>query len=237
MKRKNVERKSNKAFIVAHRGGAETKALENTIEAFKKAFKDAADAIEGDFHLTKDEVIVCSHDDTIEKCVIKESSFATLKTLKPHLPTLQDVLKLIINDKVIYIEIKCGVEVFPSLIAVLKASHVEHRQIVIISFNAEVIKESKKIFPEIKAYWLCYLKEQEVPDIKRCINILESTQADGLSTTMNPYVNETFIKSLEEKGFSYHAWVVNSVEDAKTLVKWGTASITTNKVEEIRKGL
>ncbi|NOR55340.1 MAG: glycerophosphodiester phosphodiesterase [Sulfurovum sp.] len=232
-----MERTNNKPLIVAHRGGASTKALENTIEAFKKAFEDAADAIEGDFHLTKDGVIVCTHDYDIEGLVIKESSFSELKALKPQLPTLQDVLELITDDKIIYIEIKCGVEIFPSLVSVLQLSNVEHSQIVIISFNADVIKESEILFPEIKTYWLCYLKAKEVPDVERCINVLKSSQADGLSTTMNTHVNERLIKALHTNGFSYHAWTVNSVEDAKALLKWGTASITTDKVVEIREGV
>lgn len=233
-----MKKKSNSsALIVAHRGGAGTKALENTMEAFKKAFEDEADAIEGDFHLTKDGVIVCHHDADIKGSLINENSFVTLKTLKPDLPNLQEVLNLISDEKMIYIEIKCGVEIFPSLITVLKASNLNHSQIVIISFTEAVIQEAKKIFPKIKVYWLCYLKEREIPDIKHCIKVLESAEADGLSTTINAYINEGFIKNLGEQGFSYHAWTVNSLEEAKLLLTWGTASITTDRVEKIRQGI
>ena len=40
-------------MVVAHRG-ASGEAPENTIPAFNLAWKQGADAIEGDFHLTKD---------------------------------------------------------------------------------------------------------------------------------------------------------------------------------------
>jgi glycerophosphoryl diester phosphodiesterase len=48
-------------FLVAHRGASHD-APENTLPAFELAWKQGADAIEGDFHLTADGKIVCVHD-------------------------------------------------------------------------------------------------------------------------------------------------------------------------------
>ena len=48
-------------FLVAHRGASHD-APENTLPAFELAWKQGADAIEGDFHLTSDGKIVCIHD-------------------------------------------------------------------------------------------------------------------------------------------------------------------------------
>ena len=47
--------------IVAHRG-ASADAPENTLAAFRLAWDQKADAIEGDFYLTRDQRIVCFHD-------------------------------------------------------------------------------------------------------------------------------------------------------------------------------
>ena len=52
--------------IVAHRGASKA-APENTIPAFHEAWQQGADAIEGDFHLSKDGVIVCVHDANIRR--------------------------------------------------------------------------------------------------------------------------------------------------------------------------
>ena len=52
-----------KPLVVAHRG-ASYDAPENTLPAFKLAWEQGADAIEGDFFLTKDNQIVCIHDKT-----------------------------------------------------------------------------------------------------------------------------------------------------------------------------
>jgi len=49
-------------LIVAHRG-ASGAAPENTLASFELAWEQNSDAIEGDFRLTKDGVIVCIHDD------------------------------------------------------------------------------------------------------------------------------------------------------------------------------
>ena len=49
-------------MIVAHRGASDD-APENTLQAFHLAWLQNADAIEGDFRLTKDEQIVCIHDE------------------------------------------------------------------------------------------------------------------------------------------------------------------------------
>ena len=48
-------------LIVAHRG-ASFSAPENTLAAFALAWKEEADAIEGDFRLTRDGHIVCIHE-------------------------------------------------------------------------------------------------------------------------------------------------------------------------------
>src|SRR5688500_13124508 len=49
------------ADIVAHRGASHD-APENTLASFRLAWEQGADAIEGDFRLTRDGEIVCIHD-------------------------------------------------------------------------------------------------------------------------------------------------------------------------------
>ncbi len=72
-------------FLVAHRG-ASAEAPENTLPAFELAWKQGADAIEGDFHLTSDGRIACFHDyDTKKitgrKLIVKTSTFEQLQSL------------------------------------------------------------------------------------------------------------------------------------------------------------
>lgn len=88
---------------IAHRG-YKAKHPENTMEAFRGAVKAGAHAIETDIHLTKDDVVVLSHDATLKRCFgvdkkIRDCDWdylSTLRTLKsPHepMPRLKDLLE------------------------------------------------------------------------------------------------------------------------------------------------
>ena len=60
-------------LIVAHRGASHD-APENTLPAFELAWKQGADAIEGDFLLTKDNKIVCIHDGSTKRLAVLDHS-------------------------------------------------------------------------------------------------------------------------------------------------------------------
>ncbi|KAK4964103.1 hypothetical protein LTR28_004059 [Elasticomyces elasticus] len=90
---------------IAHRG-FKAKFPENTMGAFTGAIRAGAHAIETDLHLSKDGVVVISHDMTLERCFGRPekivdcdwSYLSTLQTLKePHesMPRLKDVLDLL----------------------------------------------------------------------------------------------------------------------------------------------
>ena len=49
--------------IIAHRGASHD-APENTLAAFRLAWEQGADGVEGDYYLTKDGEVVCIHDAT-----------------------------------------------------------------------------------------------------------------------------------------------------------------------------
>lgn len=101
----------SKPAVVAHRGGAK-EYTENTVEAFQRAAKLGAKAIETDIRLTKDGVVVIYHDDNVGRVegmpfgtkgpLVADLTWAelTAKTLKPvgednggrKVPTFKDVL-------------------------------------------------------------------------------------------------------------------------------------------------
>ncbi len=61
-------------FLVAHRG-ASAYAPEHTLEAYTLALEQGADYVEQDLTLTKDGVLVCLHDDTLERTTDVEARF------------------------------------------------------------------------------------------------------------------------------------------------------------------
>ena len=81
----NFWRRNNAFMNIAHRGGGKL-APEDTLEAYRNAIRVGADAIEGDCHLTKDGVLVISHDATVDRCTdgsgaIENLTFAELRKL------------------------------------------------------------------------------------------------------------------------------------------------------------
>ena len=117
-------------LIVAHRG-ASFDAPENTLPAFKLAWEMGADAVEGDFLLTKDGHIVCVHDKKTKKVadqnlVVVQSTLAELQKLDvglrknkkfagTRIPTLPEVFATVPIGKKIFVEVKCGPEIIPAL--------------------------------------------------------------------------------------------------------------------------
>ena len=101
-------------LIVAHRG-ASRDAPENTIPSFNLAWEQGADAIEGDFHLSRDGQIVCIHDRdtkrlTGKRRAIKDFTLDELKSLDvgawfgaafkgTQIPTLAEVFSTIPQGK------------------------------------------------------------------------------------------------------------------------------------------
>jgi hypothetical protein len=55
-----------RGFLVAHRG-ASAYAPEHTLAAYRLALEQGADYVEQDLTLTRDGVLVCLHDDTLER--------------------------------------------------------------------------------------------------------------------------------------------------------------------------
>ncbi|KAI9714786.1 MAG: hypothetical protein M1820_000075 [Bogoriella megaspora] len=95
--------------VIAHRGYKE-KYPENSFRAFESAVEAGAHAVETDVHLSKDGVVVLSHDADLKRCFgvdrkVKDCEWAFLKTLRttraPNEPMccLQDLLKLLQKPK------------------------------------------------------------------------------------------------------------------------------------------
>jgi len=234
-------------MIVAHRGASKD-APENTLEAFRLAWLQNADAIEGDFRITKDDQIVCMHDENTlrtcgEKLVVSESSYSELCRLdasfqfdnipSQSVPLLSDVFKIVPDNKAVYIEVKCGPEIVPALITAIINSNLRKEQISIIAFDTSVIKALKSVAPHIKAN---LLYDVALPvDSSELLDRLKNTKADGLgSNNMN---SKELIDVITQAGFEYHSWTVDDSKTAKKLLEWGVNSITTNRPGYLKQQL
>jgi glycerophosphoryl diester phosphodiesterase len=242
-------------LIVAHRGASKD-APENTLPAFNLAWKQGADAIEGDFHLTKDGHIVCIHDGNTKKTAgvdlsVKDATLEQLQELDvglfhsekfkgTRMPTLGEVMATVPKGKKIYIEIKCGALIVPTLLKGMKNSGLTDDQIVVISFKDDVIKTLESQAPRYKTCLLVSIKKNKTgnlsPSYISIVNRLQEVRADGLSASFS-HLTENIIQSVKGEGCECHTWTVDDPIKAIRLSEWGIQSITTNVPGHIRKHL
>ena len=247
-------------FIVAHRG-ASFDAPENTLAAFRLAWEQGADAIEGDFYLTADNQIVCLHDTTTKRVApgqaelaVSEATVEQLRSLDvgrwkhsrfagERIPTLAEVLATVPEGRRIFVEIKCGPEILPVLKEQLRASRLAPQQVTIICFKAEVISAARRLMPEYEANWLTSYRRitgesDWSPAVDDVVATLKQTQATGLGSNGNQSVlTADFVKALRQAGFALHVWTVNDPQAARTFKALGVASITTDRPTLIREHL
>ena len=243
-----------KPLIVAHRG-ASFDAPENTLPAFELAWEQGADAIEGDFLLTKDRKIVCIHDRSTKRfceqdLVVEKSTLEQLKNLDvgswknkkyigTRIPTISEVFATVPMGKKIFVEVKCGVEIIPLLVSEIRKSRLNAEQIILICFKADVVKNFKEKLHRYKAFWLSGFKKDKqgtwTPPIDDVLAIIKSHKADGLDSKHS--IPEKFSQSVLDAGYEWHAWTINDVITARKLAKRGIYSITTDRPKLIASAL
>jgi len=249
---------SDAQLIVAHRGASHA-APENTLAAFGLAWREGADAIEGDFRLTKDGRIVCIHDESTKRTAgvdlkVAESTWEQLQRLDvgawkgrrwagERIPSLEQVLASVPKGKLAFLELKSGPEIAEPLAKVLAESDIGKDQVVIMAFDWGVVKAVRAALPEIKTNWLVAYQRNEQsgewkPDVHYIIRGLEAAGATGLgSQAERAVVNAEFSEEFRRHDFELHVWTVNSPSAALAFRDLGVDSITTDRPAYLRRAL
>jgi glycerophosphoryl diester phosphodiesterase len=239
-------------LIVAHRG-ASGEAPENTLASFKLAWLKQADAIEGDFHLTRDRKIVCIHDATTGRVagrnlVVAQSTLADLRALDvgawkgapwqgQQIPTLEEVLALVPPGKKLYLEIKSGPEILPPLKEALAAAKLKSDQVILLCFDKTVLEQCRTVLPDLKTFWLVAFKNNPVTarpviDLDKVMETLRTLGAAGLSVSA---ATAELAQAVRAAGKELHVWTIDDPKAVGPLVWLGCASITTNYPDRIRQ--
>jgi glycerophosphoryl diester phosphodiesterase len=242
--------------IIAHRGASHD-APENSLSAMKLAWEQNADAIELDVWLTSDGKIAVFHDSTTKRYdgqnrKVSELSWAELRQLDigkikgaPYLgenmPSLEDILATIPEKRRAVIEIKCGPEILPEFVRVLRASKRPAAQLSVISFNYEAVKQSRALLPELEHYLLAGYKKDpatgQMPELGPLIEQAKAAQLTGLDLQYTWPFSADFVSTIRNAGFKLIAWTVDDPEIAKKLVSLGVNGITTNRPAWLREQL
>ena len=165
--------RDNQAIIA--RRGASFDAPENTLAAVLLAWKQGADAVEVDVHLSRDGRVVVLHDANIEKLFglerqVEELDFSELQRLDAgrhkgarwagkRIPALEEILETLPDGKRLFIEIKASQDILVPLGVVFKKRKTIPRQIVLIGFDLETMSAAKKRFTDYPVFLVSRLQK------------------------------------------------------------------------------
>jgi glycerophosphoryl diester phosphodiesterase len=247
--------------IVGHRG-ASYDAPENTMAATNLAWKQNADAVETDIFLSKDGKLVVSHDkngkrtagrdvdySNITQAEARELDAGSWKDLKfkgEKVPLLEEQIASIPKGKKLLVEIKIGPEIVPELARVLKKTGATEKNITVISFNFESLKEVRKQLPHLPTLWLLghpapnakkTTTAKQPPSVDEMIREAKAAKLTGLDLQHTWPLTKADVKKIKDAGLELHVWTVNDVVIAKHWINLGVASITTDRPGWLREEL
>jgi glycerophosphoryl diester phosphodiesterase len=183
-----------KPLLMAHRGDA-VHAPENSFAAFELALAAGADLIETDLWLTKDGVLVCHHDRTLERVTdstgaIPEMTLAELKQARvigsycgqfdpahypeERIPTLKELLARTPQDRGLALELKDPALARPQnarrLIELIHP-RIKAGMVMLMSFEHDLLYAARDIEPQV---WIGEISED---------NARPTFDGNGIGTT------------------------------------------------------
>jgi glycerophosphoryl diester phosphodiesterase len=242
--------------IIAHRGASRS-APENTLPAFRLAWRQGADVAELDIHLSRDGRVVVIHDATTRRTggldrKVCDLTLAELRALDfgrwkgakwagARIPTLEEVAQTVPAGKRLLIEIKCGPEIIPELRKTLDRSGKSDRQFILQSFSLPTMKAVKRKLPDIEAGWLCGLKQPTAPEAAAEADALIRQAAEagmnGLHLRGSPFMSARMVENVKSAHLKFRVWTVDSAPVARRLAGLGIDGIITNRPGWIRARL
>ncbi|WBL12936.1 glycerophosphodiester phosphodiesterase [Sutcliffiella sp. NC1] len=230
--------KNTKVF--AHRGAAGTHP-ENTMIAFQEALRVGADGVELDVHLTKDNVPVVIHDETVNRTTngsgwIKEYYYDDLRKLDAGswfdeeftgctIPSLEEVLQWIAKTSLqINIELKNGIvryENIEKIVIDLVHKYNLKDRVIISSFNHYSLVEVNKCAPEIETAILF------MEGLYKPWEYAKTIGATGLHCYLPVAVPE-LLEGANIEGMPVRPFVVNEEKHIAALVRGGCSAIITD---------
>ena len=237
-------------MIIAHRGES-FDAPENTLASINLAWERNDNAVEIDIQLTKDKKIVVIHDKNTYRLAgrFKKVLAQTLKDLQlldigkhkgkkwegENIPTFQEVLKTLPQNKYLFIEIKSSGEIIQYLKDILDHSLIDPKFIKFIAFNKNTLVKLKAEFPWHDCYWIYkrILFSKRI-NISKIIEQCKDAGLDGLDLRADTLNNESEARQIKNAGLDLYTWTVNTFNETKKFYEWGFDGITSDKAKMLQ---
>ncbi|MEY8561008.1 glycerophosphodiester phosphodiesterase family protein [Jeotgalicoccus halotolerans] len=239
----DTDESRNKIMNIAHRG-ASGYAPENTLAAFDKAVEMQADYIEIDVQLSKDDLPVVIHDDTLDRTTngtgnISAHTFQELRSLDAgswfdkdyageKIPSLNEVLEMYGEKINILIELKSP-ELYPGVEEKVAEALAKYKldtsnNIVIQSFNHPSVIKSAEMLPEITHGVLAGENYKNVTD-------QQLQEFAAYAEYFNPnlkIVSSELVDKVHQAGMKISPYTIKTKAEAERIYKFGVDGLITD---------
>lgn len=241
--------------IIAHRG-ANRKAPQNTLPAFRIAYNENADGFETDVHMTKDGELVLCHNYSVDatsngKGEISDYTLAELKKLdfgeyfanyyfETEIPTLREFLSFVASTDitVLNLELKTphnGEEGLVEKTLELVKEFGLTEKLILSSFDRRLLVRAKEIDPEVKTAYLFATDEKigeqrMIPSPKDIFDV----KVDYIHP-ITCLVTKAMVCYMHRHGVRVNVWTVNHPAEIRRLKFCGVDGIITDMPLETRK--
>lgn len=243
-------------IVTAHRG-ASAYAPENTLEAVQRALQVGVDRIEVDVACSKDGVVVCLHDKTLNRTCqvngdVRDFTFEELNTKKANkgfeddfpdavIPSLESVINLVSAKCELVVEIKAGDEHYPGIeqkVADLIEKHEAYKWALVHSFNDKVLQRLEKIdgkIPQQKLFVFRWRWPAVIQDFKFHAGKTSDYQSVEAFGVARNFVKPKLVEEIHALGKQIHVWTVDEPDEMKKLIEMGVDGIITNKPDVLKQ--
>ena len=248
-------------LVIGHRG-ASARAPENTLAAFDLALDEGADGLEFDVRLARDGVPVVIHDATLARTALRDGAVETLGSdelsalgagtwfnrhnpslalesfTRECIPTLAQVYERFgTRARVLYVELKCDgpASAAPLARAVVEMTraHGLAGRVVVKSFAHALVRESKRVAPEIRAAAL-FDRSRSRPLVSPSTILAEAEAcgADEISLHRSLLRRPT-VEAAHRKGLAVVVWTVDTPFWLRRATALGLRAVITNRPAEM----
>lgn len=239
----DTDESRNKIMNIAHRG-ASGYAPENTLAAFDKAVEMQADYIEIDVQLSKDDLPVVIHDDTLDRTTngtgnvsaytleelrsLDAGSWFDKKYAGEKIPSLNEVLEMYGEKIDILIELKSP-ELYPGVEEKVAEALAKYKldtsnNIVIQSFNHPSVIKSAELLPEITHGVLAGENYKNVTD-------QQLQEFAAYAEYFNPnlkIVSSELVDNVHQAGMKISPYTIKTKAEAERIYKFGVDGLITD---------
>lgn len=245
-------------MVIAHQGG-DGLWPSNTLFAFEHAAGLGVDVLEMDIHMTKDGVLVVSHDETVDRLtdgagLIKEKTLAEVQSYDaaydwspldneaefPYrgqgitIPTLEAVFERFPNYRM-NIEIKQAEPSIAQAFCGLIRKYGMEKRVLVASFKDEALVEFRETCPEVATSGS---RGQIKPFIYMHLAFLGRLYPPNFSAVQLPMedsgitlLTNRFVKVAHARGLWVDAWTINDPAEMQMLIAIGVDGIITDRPE------